>query len=206
MSYRVPLATTRAEQTLRKSRFIGEAARVDSIEAARDHRHALRQEFASATHHCWAYVIGDPDSTTRIQCEDDSEPSGTAGRPILSALRHHRLGDVQLVVVRFFGGIKLGAGGLVRAYSGTASRVLSSMSVANHHETLIRRLCIPYRAQAQLRRVLAEAGAEILDVRYESDIVFEIRLRRDEAGRIEHRIDEITAGQAQWSPPSRTKS
>jgi uncharacterized YigZ family protein len=105
------------EQEVKRSRFIALAARADTPDEALAHVAAVRR--ADATHNCWAYRIGD-----LYRFNDDGEPGGTAGRPILAAIDGQGLDGVAVVVVRYFGGIKLGAGGLARAYGGTASQCL----------------------------------------------------------------------------------
>ena len=129
MGYSVPAREARFAQEIKRSRFIGVAIRVSSSEDATEALAALKKEFPDATHHCWAYVLGNPASSSHMRTDDDGEPSGTAGKPILNVLQHQDVGDILLVVVRYFGGTKLGAGGLVRAYSSTASGVMERLDV-----------------------------------------------------------------------------
>ena len=114
-----PGAFHRAEETVRRSRFIVTMARVSSPEEAKAFIDRIREEHAGATHNCWAYNAGAPGDTAQVGASDDGEPKGTAGRPMLTALLHSDVGEVAAVVTRYFGGILLGTGGLVRAYQGS---------------------------------------------------------------------------------------
>lgn len=110
------------DSKLKKSEFIAYAYPVTSRGQAMFHVEQLREQYPDARHFCWAYIIGDPDNTTSAGFDDDGEPSGTAGRPILNVLQHKSIGNVIVIVVRYFGGIKLGAGGLTRAYAALLKR------------------------------------------------------------------------------------
>src|SRR5829696_5035390 len=127
MRYDIPVAHHRVEQSIDRSRFICTIAPADAVDAAQEFVRAMNAEFADATHNCWAYVIGAPGSTDRIGMSDDGEPHGTAGRPMLTVLLHSGVGDVAAVVTRWFGGVKLGTGGLVRAYGGALQQALEML-------------------------------------------------------------------------------
>lgn len=124
-----PGAFHRAEETVRRSRFIVTMARVSSPEEAKAFIDRIREEHAGATHNCWAYNAGAPGDTAQVGASDDGEPKGTAGRPMLTALLHSDVGEVAAVVTRYFGGILLGTGGLVRAYQGSVKLGLEGLPV-----------------------------------------------------------------------------
>ena len=109
------------EEIIKKSRFIGIAQRIDSLEDVQEKLSSLRKEHTNANHICYAYQLGD-----LLKSNDDHEPSGTAGIPILESLKYSQLEDCLIAVVRYFGGIKLGAGGLIRAYSSVSSATLEN--------------------------------------------------------------------------------
>jgi uncharacterized YigZ family protein len=132
--YLVPARTHRVEQEIKRSRFITTLGRAASIEDANALVRAVSEEFTDATHNCWAYVVGPPGSTERIGMSDNGEPHGTAGRPMLNMLLHGRVGDVAAVVTRYYGGTKLGTGGLVRAYGGGVQQALVSLPVIERIE------------------------------------------------------------------------
>lgn len=124
----------RVEDVIRRSRFIATFARASSTEEARDFLERIRAEHAQATHNCWAYVAGEPGSTAQVGASDDGEPKGTAGRPMLTALLHSGVGEVAVVVTRYFGGILLGTGGLVRAYQGSVKLGLETLPTVRKEE------------------------------------------------------------------------
>jgi len=123
--YAIPASRHRAEQVIDRSRFICSLASATSPDEAHAFIHEMNVEFPDASHNCWAFVLGPAGSTDRIGMTDDGEPHGTAGRPMLTVLTHSGVGDIAAVVTRYFGGTKLGTGGLVKAYS-TASTCLAS--------------------------------------------------------------------------------
>ncbi|MGM0541374.1 MAG: YigZ family protein [Pseudomonadota bacterium] len=124
MSYSVPIEQAVAEITIKKSRFIAYARHIVSREAGMVWLAEIKAEYPDARHHCWAYLIGHPNCATNAGMGDDGEPGGTAGKPILNVLNHKGVGDIMIIVVRYFGGIKLGAGGLTRAYGQAAQAVM----------------------------------------------------------------------------------
>ena len=117
----------RVEDVIRRSRFIATFARVSSTEEAKEFLERIRAEHAQATHNCWAYAAGAPGDTARVGASDDGEPKGTAGRPMLTVLLHCGVGEIAAVVTRYFGGILLGTGGLVRAYQGSVKLGLETL-------------------------------------------------------------------------------
>ncbi len=146
--YAVPVGVGLAEYEIKKSRFHARVALAGSRDQALEVLQAARQAWPDARHHCWAYVIGNPHSPTAVASSDDGEPGGTAGRPILNVLQHKQVGDIMLVVSRYFGGVKLGAGGLVRAYSQAAQAAM----------------------EQPLRHWLQQHDGEVLEVDY-SDVI-----------------------------------
>jgi uncharacterized YigZ family protein len=157
MSYQTLKRAVTARLTIKKSEFISYAYPVTSREDAMFHVEQLREQYADARHYCWAYIIGDPHNTTSAGFDDDGEPNGTAGRPILNVLQHKSIGNVIIIVVRYFGGIKLGAGGLTRAYAGSAQVAVDMMTLSD------------YSKQVTLTVTLAEADIEPLKERLAMD-------------------------------------
>lgn len=125
--YPVPAGFLERETEVKKSRFIARVYPVSDREQVRAYVDQAHRDFPDARHVCWGYQIGRPGSAAEAAMNDDGEPSGTAGKPILGVIQHKDMGDVLVIVIRYFGGIKLGAGGLVRAYAGAAESVLSSV-------------------------------------------------------------------------------
>ncbi|NWO07873.1 MAG: YigZ family protein [Alteromonadaceae bacterium] len=125
--YPIPAGFLERETEIKKSRFIARVFPVSSRDEVREHVAQAHRDFPDARHVCWGYQIGRPGSAAEAAMNDDGEPSGTAGKPILNVIQHKDMGDVLVIVIRYFGGIKLGAGGLVRAYAGAAESVLSEV-------------------------------------------------------------------------------
>lgn len=176
MSYLEPDAPAFVELEEKRSRFITFLEPVDSRSAALDFVELLRQRYPDARHHCWAYIVGDPKSATELAFNDDGEPSGTAGKPMLNVLQHREVGNCVAVVVRYFGGTKLGAGGLVRAYSGAVSAVVDSadLSVFVPRDEL--RLSCDYDQESHLRHLLSGLQAEVVSVQYAQAVILSVSL------------------------------
>ena len=160
----------------KRSRFISYLEPVQSRAAALEFLQALKLLYPDARHHCWAYVVGDPASAAEQAFSDDGEPSGTAGKPILNVLKHRSVGDCMAVVVRYFGGIKLGAGGLVRAYSSAVSKVVDAADLAEYIAITKLRLSCDYDQESLLRRLLESERGSVLSVDYSSSVVLTVSL------------------------------
>jgi uncharacterized YigZ family protein len=194
--YPVPAATHRVEEQVRRSRFITTLGRASSPEEAAAFVRVIAEEFPDATHHCWAYVIGPPGSTGRVGMSDAGEPHGTAGRPIFSALLHGGVGDIVAVVTRYYGGTKLGTGGLVRAYGGGVQRALASLARAERVEMVSLRLTVGYGRAPGVRQILPEFEAGIVDERDEAEVTLRVRLPRDRVDRFRSAVMDATRGEA----------
>ena len=152
-SFRTPRAPARAEVKEKGSSFLAFLAPAASEEEAAAHLAGLKKRFHDATHHCWAYRVGWGDGL-RERCSDAGEPSHTAGLPILSALQAGRVSDASAVVVRYFGGVKLGTAGLVRAYREAARAALDSADLADRTLAADFAVEMPYGAQGSFRHAL----------------------------------------------------
>jgi uncharacterized YigZ family protein len=163
--YPVPAGPVDAEIVITKSRFLAALRLVTTRAAARAELGRIRSEYPDATHHCYAYLVGSPQSG-QAAMSDDGEPSGTAGRPIFSVIGHKGVGDVLVVVTRYFGGVKLGAGGLVRAYSAAAEAVLSRMVVVDKVVLASMTLQLDFADEQPVRHWCSLRGADIEAVEY----------------------------------------
>jgi len=175
-NYPVPAETLEKTLLVKKSRFIACATLIISRDQAKTFLHSKKTEYPDARHHCWAYLLGNPASASNAAMNDDGEPSGTAGKQILNVIRHKNIGDVMVRVTRYFGGIKLGAGGLTRAYSGATELVLSELKLKQQiflAEVFIR--C--NFAQEQMMRHWAGLHDATIDVlQYSSQVELKITL------------------------------
>jgi len=160
--YVVPAREARAEMRVVNSRFIATAAPAFTVDEARAFVERVKREFGDATHNVPAYLVGHG-ATVVAHCSDDGEPAGTAGRPALAVLRGSGLGDVAVVVTRYFGGTKLGTGGLVRAYGDAVREVLAVLPRAARVPTHTVEIVTPYSLFERLRRLVGAHGGRILD-------------------------------------------
>ncbi|HPJ23527.1 MAG TPA: YigZ family protein [Bacillota bacterium] len=161
------------EITINKSRFIGVATPVDSENAIKEFLENIRKEYPNATHYTYAYVLGDQGIVQKAS--DDGEPTRTAGYPILDVLLKNELTWILLVVIRYYGGIKLGAGGLIRAYSKAASDAINHASLASKTTTYKCTLRTDYDHLGSIDRYIRE-NTELLDVAYDLTITFTFQI------------------------------
>ena len=192
----MPAATHRVEQEISRSRFITTIGRAPTVEDAQAFIRAVAGEFGDATHNCWAYVVGPPGDTGRIGMSDAGEPHGTAGRPMLNALLHATLGDVVAVVTRYYGGTKLGTGGLVRAYGGGVQAALATLPVTERIEYVSLVATIDYARLTALQQLCAEHEAEILGQEFAEQVRVTLRVPDGNAGRFRTALLDATRGQA----------
>ncbi|MBY4834211.1 IMPACT family protein [Burkholderia dolosa] len=193
MPYSLAAATIR-ELEIRKSRFIAHAIPVDDRDAAMHALQRLRDEHPAATHVCWALLAGGQSGMS-----DDGEPSGTAGRPILEVLRHHDLDGVLGAVVRYYGGVKLGAGGLVRAYTDAiASALLDAQRVERVRQTRVA-IEIGYPDEARVRRWIEQRGYELVDSTYGMTVKLVIRLPETADAHARTELFDLTQGRSAFS-------
>lgn len=176
MSYQTLKRAVTARLEIKKSAFITYAYPVTSREQAMFHVEQLREQYADARHHCWAYIIGDPNNTTSAGFDDDGEPNGTAGRPILNVLQHKSIGNVIIIVVRYFGGIKLGAGGLTRAYAGSAQAAVDEMILSPYVPMITVEILAEFATEAQCRYVVESLDGSIENVAYSKQVTLTVTL------------------------------
>ncbi|MFO0092718.1 MAG: YigZ family protein [Gemmatimonadaceae bacterium] len=196
--YPVPAAPHRVAQVIDRSRFLCTVARVANTDDAQAFIKQVNAEFPDATHNCWAYVVGAPGSTDRIGMRDDGEPHGTAGRPMLTVLLHSGIGEIAAVVTRYYGGIKLGTGGLVKAYSGAVQEALASLPTMQRVDTVTVRFEVAYHSVGAVQQLLPTVDAEILEQRFEVTAAFTVLVPRDEEPRLRDAIKHLTRGSAAY--------
>ncbi|MER0091620.1 YigZ family protein [Corynebacterium sp. KPL2838] len=176
-SYRRPTGQVEHEIEIKRSRFITLIGRVTNEEEARAFIDAARQRFPDARHHCSAYVYHVDDANPVERSSDDGEPSGTAGKPMLDVVKGSGMLDICAVVVRYFGGIKLGAGGLVHAYGGAVSEAMEKVkSVARARRELYTVEC-PHATAGRLEADLRGRGIDITDTEYGAAVIFTVAVR-----------------------------
>lgn len=194
--YLIPAERRRVEEVIRRGRFITTLAPAPSEDQARDFIEAIRREFSDATHNCWAYLVGPPGSSARVGMSDDGEPHGTAGRPMLNMLSHAPCGDIAAVVTRYFGGIKLGKGGLVRAYGGGVQLGLAALKLVEKVRYRSARLALPYSFVSTFQRIAARYQVQMLEESYGARADFLLNIPADRAEAF--RAELSGAGSGQW--------
>lgn len=192
--YPVPAEVVRVEDEIARSRFITTLGAAGSREAALQFIDAIKTEFADATHNCWAYLVGPPATLGCVGVSDDGEPHGTAGRPMLGVLTHCGLGDVVAVVTRYFGGTKLGKGGLVRAYSGGVKRALEQCGWAEKIAWVRAVLLLDYTYNAPLKQAYPRYEVELTGEDFTDRVTHFVRLPAENMLSFEHEVFDITNG------------
>jgi len=204
LRYPIPARRHRVEEEIRRSRFITTLSYAPTMEAARAFIQSIRAEFPDATHHVWAYVAGPPGSSAHVGYSDDGEPHGTAGRPAYTVLLHSGVGDIVAVITRYFGGTKLGKGGLVRAYSDGVKLALATLPLAEHRDTAELDVVIPYPFVSPLQRLLPDYEAAILTEDYGADVTYRLRLPEEHVIAFTEALIGLTNGAALVGPTEAT--
>ncbi|OQY22661.1 MAG: YigZ family protein [Anaerolineaceae bacterium 4572_32.2] len=189
----IPARQTRSEIRVANSRFIATVAPVFSVDEAKSFIARVRREFADAAHNVPAYIIGHGASII-AHCSDDGEPSGTAGPPALAVLRGSGLGDAAVVVTRYFGGTKLGTGGLVRAYGDAVREVLAALPRAVKIPTHTIVVVTPYNIFEQVRRLVAARQGQVLDEEFAAKVTVTARLPQERLAEFRDELRELSRG------------
>ena len=191
MSQTVVGATRHEGEPVKGSRFIVDIATVNSEAAARQLLERVRADYPDASHHCWAWRIAQP---AIDRASDDGEPRGSAGRPILAQLTGRDLVDTAVVVTRYFGGTKLGVGGLVRAYGSAAGDALDTMTLSNWVVETTVRFAHDYAHTDAIERLVQAAGASTVQRYFEDVVRVELRLPLDAVANLRAALSNLSAG------------
>lgn len=195
-SYKVPKQTMRIEYRVSNSRFYTTAGRADTVDDAKAFIQAVRNEMPDASHHVYAYIIGHGSSVIEGM-SDDGEPSGTSGPPTLAVVRGSGIGNIVLVTTRYFGGTKLGTGGLVHAYGQAAREGIAALPI----EALIVRTMagvdVPYHLYERVKLLLTEYEADIDDETFAADVGIVFRIPSEHVTPLAVRLQDLSSGQLQ---------
>lgn len=184
----------RVEQTIKRSRFIASVGHTPGVEEAKAFIEQIKAEFEDARHNCWAYCAGAARSTDRIGASDDGEPHGTAGRPMLTAVTHSGIGEVTVVVTRYFGGILLGTGGLVKAYQSSVKMALEAVPTRIRTKTKRIKFSVEHRFVNQVLRKIETTNGRILEKNFDMDADFDVEIPEDLAETFAKELEELTRG------------
>ena len=192
MEFRTIKEDGQVQEEIKKSRFICHAKRVYSEEEARDFITAIKKEHYKATHNCSAFIIGERSEIKRTS--DDGEPSGTAGIPMLGVLENHNLTNVCMVVTRYFGGIKLGAGGLIRAYAGSVALAVKEIGIIEIKEQVGIAIQLSYAQYQEYSNFLKEHNLIELDTNFTDQVDTMIYVDKEEKENMKAALIEFFHG------------
>lgn len=181
------------EHIIKKSRFIVQFSRIQNEEEAQLFIEQINKQHHKANHNVYAYVLGDNDAIQRYS--DNGEPSGTAGVPMLEVLKQNELHDIVAVVTRYFGGVKLGAGGLIRAYAGTVAEGLQQAGMVERLTRLSVAMTVDYKNSDQLNYWLTQQGYVILDTQYHTSVTYHVAVAASDIQNCQTTLTNLFANQ-----------
>lgn len=194
--YSIPCKSIRTRIEVKRSRFIATAAYTPDVHLSDCFIAQTRREFADANHNCWARVIGSPGSTSQAGMSDDGEPQGAAGKPMLTALLHADIGDITVIVSRYFGGTKLGKGGMARAYTDALLNVLEHMPRTEKVAYASLHLQVQYPFLDTLERLLHAYEAQIDTRDFGASVLLQLRVPTEYHAELVRRLNDLSAGTA----------
>lgn len=193
-AYSIPAGPVTAEDSIKKSRFITLLSHTADIESARTFIRTVKAAHPAAAHHCWAYVAGAPTDSQVLGFSDDGEPSGTAGKPMLAQLQGSGLGEVTAVVVRYFGGIELGTGGLVKAYGQGVQQALKLLPLATKVPMQAFTLELDYTMMSDVEHVITRCGGHIIHQTFLEKVSLEFNLPMTGVADFERQLSDVSRG------------
>ena len=203
MDYKTIKEDGRVQEEIKKSRFICSVKRVETEEEARAFIASVKKEHYRASHNCSAFIVGEAGQIKRSS--DDGEPSGTAGIPILTVLEKQDLTNLCLVVTRYFGGIKLGAGGLIRAYAGSASLALKELGLVQVKEQVGLLLTLSYSQYQDLPNFLKQEKLEEYDPEFTDQVTCKLFVDPDQESAVKERLTEFFQGKVSFTSQSKRR-
>jgi len=203
LPYLIPESPVEYEEEIKKSVFITQLAHTPSIEAAKFFIESVKFKHASAGHNCWGFVAGRAEDSMKWGFSDDGEPSGTAGKPILAQLSGSGVGEMSAVVTRYSGGIKLGTGGLVKAYGGGVQQALKLLQTIEKKITIKLQLELDYAFMPIVQALLAQYQAIEIDAKYSDIIVLIIEVEKRVASNFTQNVINRSGAKATVTPFSR---
>ncbi|KDM92056.1 YigZ family protein [Photobacterium galatheae] len=193
--YLIPAEPVIFEEEIKKSRFMTYLAHTPGLDAAKAFVQEIKTRHADARHNCWAFVAGRPEDSMLWGFSDDGEPSGTAGKPILAQLSGSGVGEITAVVTRYYGGIRLGTGGLVKAYGGGVQQALAVLMTKEKVITSALSICCAYNQVPLLEAVMAEHGAEVVHADYGVDVRMTLQLDNRQVENLKVMLMNRSSGQ-----------
>ena len=201
-SWLIPAAPVTFVEEIKKSRFITLLAHTSGVNEAKDFIQQVKLQHLTARHHCWAFVAGRPTDSQQLGFSDDGEPSGTAGKPILAQLMGSGIGEITAVVVRYYGGIKLGTGGLVRAYGSGVQQALKQIEVKYKVPQVEYTLQCDYGQLAIVETLLQQVEGQIIGSEYAQFVTLHLSLPATQASQVGDKLRDLSRGTLQLTPIS----
>lgn len=195
--YHKPKQRVMAELEIKRSKFIAIAAPVANVVECQQFIQSIREEYPDARHHCTAFVAGAPDNTQCYGMSDDGEPSGTAGKPMFNVVSHSGIGQLVVVIVRYFGGIKLGTGGLVKAYSQATQMALDELELIEVRPKYQVEIGADYAFESDIRHWLQQLEADPIECEYGQQVTFNVWLEEPE--QLAEKMQQVGQGKIQCS-------
>ena len=195
VSYQVPAGVSTAQRIIKKSRFIATVGRAGTRGEAEDFIESVRALHPAASHNCYAFLACAPGGTD-IGFGDDGEVSGTAGRPMMTLLEHSGVGEIAAVVTRYFGGIKLGPGGLLRAYTDSLRAALGELELKEHVPVRAGHLVFSYAHENSIRILFEKSGVTITGIERGEDVRFDFTVPLVAVASLEERVASLTRGKS----------
>ncbi len=193
--YAIPADDVCISEEIKKSRFITYLGHTPGNEAARAFVQRIKSAHPDARHHCWAFVAGNPQDSQQLGFSDDGEPSGTAGKPMLSLLMGSGIGEITAVVVRYYGGIKLGTGGLVKAYGGGVQQALKQLPTQQKIPQSEYTLSCDYALLSQIESLIRLADGDILQSQFAEGVTLTLSLPRAAVDEVERKVRNLSRGE-----------
>jgi len=192
--YKIPSKDHRTEELIKRSQFITSISHVANAVEANTFIASIKKEFPDASHNCWAYVAGKPGDTASIGMSDDGEPHGTAGKPMLNVLIHCDIGEIAAVVTRYFGGTKLGPGGLVKAYSSSVKNALEDLTIEEKIQKTSLRLAFAYPYIDAIKLLIKSFDGKLLDEDYQTQITMNVEIPETKNDNFIRTITDLCSG------------
>ena len=199
-AYDIPAELFSVSEEIKKSRFITLLAHTDGVEAARAFVQQVKGEHPAARHHCWAWVAGAPSDSQQLGFSDDGEPSGTAGKPMLAQLMGNNIGEITAVVVRYYGGIQLGTGGLVRAYGGGVQQALKLLPRQQKVPMLTFTLSCDYAQLSEIERMTGRFHGQLLHSEFSECVSLTLALPHAQVAGFTQNLTDFSRGALSLAP------
>lgn len=199
-SWPIPAESVCVSEEIKKSRFITLVAHTDGITAAKAFVEQVRADHPDARHHCWAWVAGAPDDSQQLGFSDDGEPAGTAGKPMLAQLMGRGIGEITAVVVRYYGGVKLGTGGLVKAYGGGVQLALNQLSTVLKVPLTEYTLLCDYAQLSGIEALLKQYDGLIVQSDFQAAVLLRVALPQTRLGELSLRLADMSRGSLHLLP------